>query len=106
MKKIKPKYYYSQSGYKGLIMVECPDCGVRVTVNFKNRTSWFHCRNCMTDIPMEKIRKAYIQKCYCCGRSTALLTNIPDDSMEIRCRACGAPVDLVWNEKKGVFVNL
>ena len=106
MKRIKPKYLYSQSGYKGLIVLECPDCGARVTVNFKNRTNWFYCRSCRENIPMEKVRKAYIGMCPYCGANTSLLTNIPEDYLEIRCRVCGAPVDLVWNEKQGMFLNL
>lgn len=105
-KKILPEYVATKSGYKGLLVIRCPDCGEQKVIRADIPMSWHGCRNCGEYIPLEKMRRVYLNGCPCCGSSTRYLTNVPGDYLEVCCRKCKAPVDHFWSDKHKAFVSV
>lgn len=105
-KKIRPEYIIRHEGYKGFLVIQCPECGKIRAFMTKNEIIWYRCKRCREVFPLEAMRRVYVNGCPCCGTRLRYLTNAVGESFDIKCINCKAPVDLLWNEKHKAFVSI
>lgn len=86
-------------GYKGFLLIRCPECGEVRGFCSKTSVTETTCRNCGARIPLEDLIPAHVN-CGKCGSHFKYRTNIDtQDPIPFRCLECEAPVDLQLNSK-------
>lgn len=97
-------------GKKHLIMVKCESCGkVATPIMYIENGELIHkehnlvCMNCSSELPQfENIKYA---KYTCPNCNTRAGFYVANDLNEVRCKDCDSPIDLVWHDKKKVFLS-
>lgn len=93
-------------GYKGFLLIRCPECGEVRGFCTKAAVTESICRNCGTRIPLECLIPAHVN-CGKCGSHFKYRTNIDTDGpVHIACLECEAPVDLQLNGKGTALVTI
>lgn len=97
-------------GKKHLLMVKCERCGkVATPIMCIENGKLIHkehnlvCMNCSSELPQfESIKYA---KYTCPNCNTRAGFYVANDLNEVRCKVCDSPIDLVWHDKKKVFLS-
>lgn len=101
---IKPEYNNSNTnGYKGFLLIECPSCGKRKAFCTKTPIRKSFC-SCGHEIELYDLKKAVLS-CKC-GKTWRYMTNIKAQSFMQNCLACGSPIDVIYNPRRGNFETL
>lgn len=95
---------------KHLIMVKCEKCGkVATPTMYMENGELIHkehnlvCMNCNSELPQfESIKSA---KYTCPNCNTRAGFYVANDLNEVSCKGCDSPIDLVWHDKKSVFLS-
>lgn len=88
-------------------LVECQECGDFITVNKnKHNGDVFICNNCDTKIPVqEDIIEVTRYSCEC-GTPHHVSVHSLSNTVSTKCRECGMPIDLRWNDRKEQYDKL
>jgi len=89
--------------YKGFLYIECDSCHESKGFCTKSGIKSHHC-SCGKDTELNDMR--YMQFQCECGKIFSYQTNKKVESFDIECINCGAPVAIMWNEKKGMYENM
>lgn len=97
-------------GKKHLLMVKCESCGkVATPIVYIENGELIHkehnlvCMNCSSELPQfENIKYA---KYTCPNCNTRAGFYVANDLNEVICKGCDSPIDLVWHDKKKVFLS-
>lgn len=93
-------------GYKGFLLIRCPECGEIRGFCSKATITETTCRSCGAEIPLENLIPAHVN-CGKCGSHFKYKTNIDTmDPVFYRCPECDAPVDLQMNGRDTALVTL
>lgn len=86
-------------GYKGFLLIRCPNCGDVRGFCAKDYVTDTMCRNCGTDIHLKDLIPAHVN-CEKCGSHFKYRTNIDiQEPVPFSCLECDAPVDLQLNPR-------
>lgn len=95
-----------QEGYKGFLLIRCPECGEIRGFCSKSCTTETTCRRCGAVTKLEGLIPAYLN-CAKCGSRFKYRTNInTQDPVPFRCLECEAQVDLQLNGRGTALVTL
>lgn len=93
------------AGWKGFLIIRCPDCGEVKTFFARDYQTSTHCR-CGCDIELVDLIPAYVN-CGKCGKSLKYRTNIKDDyPVTVDCLDCKSPIDLAVNARGTAMVPI
>lgn len=93
-------------GYKGFLLIRCPECGAIRGFCTKSYITETTCRSCGAVTQLEKLIPAHVN-CGKCGRHFKYQTNIDTkDPVSIHCINCDAPVDLQMNGSGTALVTI
>lgn len=87
--------------YRGFLLIKCAHCGKLRGFCAKQPITEYRCDECEKTTPLHDLTSAYIG-CKC-GRHFRYRTNMVDDMFTYSCLSCGAPVDLTYNRKSGIY---
>lgn len=90
-------------GYKGFLLIKCRKCGKLKAFCAKTPIGSYIC-DCGGTTPIQNLVSA-TAACEC-GKIWRYRTNADDQTIEVRCIACGSPIDLVWNDRRGKYVTI
>lgn len=90
-------------GYKGFLYVKCEACGEVKGFCVKSPIFENRCR-CGQTTALRDMKPLFVN-CKC-GESFKYHTNITDPIATINCIKCGAPVDLQYHDKKGIYETI
>jgi ribosomal protein S27E len=94
----------TEEGYKGFLLIRCASCGHERAFYSRFAISWYKCSQCGEKTILGHLRELWT---HCeCGKRSYYLTNIEDDTAEVNCIDCGAPVACEWNEKKKCYQTI
>ena len=96
----KPKETRAETAYKGFLYIKCDACGKMKGYCARTPTKESRC-DCGCVTPHKDLKPLYV-KCKC-GENFKYMTNLTDDTATMSCIHCGAPVDLEYHGKKGVY---
>ncbi len=101
--KIPPQ---TADGYKGFLLIRCPECGEVRGFCAKDYVQEVSCRKCGAVVPLDHLIPANVN-CAKCGRHFRYKTNVGDNKpVPFKCLNCGAPVDLELNGKGTALVTM
>ena len=93
-------------GYKGFLLIRCPDCGEVRGFCAKDYVTETECRKCGAVIPLEGLIPAHVN-CGKCGNHFKYRTNIiTQEPVPFSCLRCAAPIDLQLNARGTALVTL
>lgn len=90
-------------GYKGFLYIKCEECGNTKGYCAKSPRREHRC-DCGHETPLSKLKPMYV-KCEC-GEKFKYMTNLTENTATMNCIGCGAPVDLEYHGKKGVYETI
>lgn len=95
-----------QEGYRGFLLIRCPDCGKVQAFCARNNITETKCRECGASVPLEDLIPAHVN-CTKCGGHYRYRTNIiTQEPVPFQCLGCKAPVDLELNGKGTALVTI
>ncbi len=107
---IRGEIYKGGDVKKNLVMIKCEKCGhVAVPTLFMKNRELIHkehsliCRECGEELP--QIREINHAKYNCPNCSTNANFYVSNGLKEVTCKECGSPIDLVWHEKRGIYIS-
>lgn len=90
-------------GWKGFMIIRCPECGEVRTFFTRERLTKSRC-NCGCEIELDDMLPAYVN-CGKCGKSLKYRTNIRDEyPVTVNCLDCGSPIDMQVNPRGTAMV--
>lgn len=93
-------------GYKGFLLIRCPECGEVRGFCAKDYVQEVSCRKCGATMPLENLIPAHVN-CAKCGKHFKYKTNVnTSEPVPFKCLNCGAPVDLELNGKGTALVTM
>lgn len=93
-------------GYKGFLLIRCPECGEIRGFCSKTYVTDTTCRNCGASIPLDGLIPAHVN-CGKCGNHFKYRTNIDtQEPIPFRCLRCEAPIDLQMNARGTALVTI
>lgn len=98
-----PQESHAEPGYKGFLYIKCEACGTTKGFCVKSPITENRCA-CGQVTALRNLKPLYVN-CKC-GESFKYRTNITDNYASIDCIKCGAPVDLEYHDKKGVYETI
>jgi len=91
------------AGWKGFLIIRCPDCGEVRTFFARDYQTSHRCR-CGCEIELADLIPAYVN-CGKCGKRLKYRTNIKDDyPVTVNCLDCKAPIDMAVNARGTAMV--
>ncbi len=91
------------TGYRGFLHIKCSICGEIKSFCTKNNLHQYKCsKGHITEL--HDLTRMYV-KCKC-GKASRYFTNIQESPFVFECFDCGAPVDMIYHDKKGIFVAM
>ena len=88
-----------QEGYKGFLLIRCPECGEIRGFCAKDFVTDTVCRKCGAGIELQDLIPAHVN-CEKCGAHYRYKTNIiTQEPVTFHCLGCEAPVDLQLNPR-------
>lgn len=101
----EPERTYPE-GYKGFLLVRCPECGEIKGFCTKDYVTETTCRSCGEVIPLKDLIPAHVN-CGKCGNHFKYRTNImTQEPVPFNCLRCEAPVDLQLNTRGTALVTM
>lgn len=94
---------YNFEGYKGFLIVKCPQCGKIKSFCSKKPIKSSFC-SCGNDVELKDLRKVVLD-CKC-GKSWRYMTNIKSDKFTHNCLDCGSPIDVEFNTRRGYYETM
>lgn len=88
--------------YKGLMCIECSQCGLTRFFNQKTPTDSYYCEYGNRTV-LRNMRKIVVS-CKC-GKHWRYWTNSTRKLISLKCPNCGAPIDAVLNERRNRYQN-
>ena len=99
-----PEQNMTEDGHRGFLLIRCASCGHEKAYNSRFAINLHKCPQCGEKTILGHLRKLWA---HCeCGQDSHYLTNIEDDTAEVNCVACGAPVACSWNAKKKCYQTI
>lgn len=93
-------------GWRGFLLVRCPECGDIRGFCTKATVTKSICKNCGTEIPLKDMIPAHVN-CRKCGSHFKYMTNIvTQEPVAYHCINCEAPVDLQLNTRGTAIVTV
>lgn len=90
-------------GYKGFLIVECPQCGNVKSFCAKSPIKSSYCK-CGNEVELKDLRKVVLN-CKC-GKRFRYMTNIKSDRFTHDCLDCGSPIDVEYNPRRGCYETM
>lgn len=84
--------------YNGFLHIRC-ECGQEKTFCAKEEMTHFKCSACKKVTAFDKPLHRVNARCEC-GKHYGYYTNVTDETFDINCISCGAPMSVTWNEKR------
>jgi ribosomal protein S27E len=100
-----PQFYDPADGYSGFLVIKCEHCGEIKVFSSKEKIKEFKCFSCNEVTKLNSMKKLF-SNCIKCGRQSKYLTNVTDETIEIPCIQCKAPVTVKYDERHSVYVTL
>ena len=88
----------------GFVYMKCEHCGAIHGTNIRIEREQYRCPDCRGLTPFIDLRDLEVS-CEC-GKNFHYKTNLRDPMFDIPCLACGSPVAVSYNEKKGVYQTI
>lgn len=89
--------------YKGFLFIKCRACGKMKGFCAKKPIDTYTCI-CGEKTPVQDL-VPMVAACKC-RKIWTYRTNADDQAIEMECIACGNPIDLVWNARRGKYVSI
>lgn len=93
-----------EDGYKGFLLVRCPECGEDRAFCVKQPITYTSCHRCGAKIELKALRPAYLN--CTCGGSFRYETNIGAERFTLECLNCKKPVELAINSRDTAFTTV
>lgn len=90
-------------------IVECEECNDYITMNKSKypHSTHFHCNKCGGNTPLNEEDKLVKTSYTCeCGTKHDVMVYSYNKTISTKCRSCKMPIDLMWNDKKKMYVKL
>lgn len=84
--------------WKGFVYVRCERCQKETATCLRTPTRDFICKECGHEMQLPRHTSAFIN-CEC-GARARYMTNVPEDTFDIPCFACGSPNTVSYNPVK------
>ena len=97
------RYVANEEGYKGFLLLECPQCGKRKAFCTKNPIKSSYC-SCGFEIELSELKVARLD-CKC-GKTWKYRTNIKAQNFTHSCLDCSSPIDVIFNPRHGNYETL
>lgn len=88
----------------GFVYMKCEHCGAIHGTNIRMEREQYRRPDCRGLTPFIDLRDLEVS-CEC-GKNFHYKTNLRDPMFDILCLACGSPVAVSYNEKKGVYQTI
>lgn len=88
-----------KEGYKGLLYIKCEKCGAIKGYCGKSPSRYYRCDRGHITI-LENLKVLYVN--CACGCKLKYRTNLTEDTHTMTCMSCGQPVELEYNDKRGM----
>ena len=99
----KPQESPATTGNKGFLYIKCEACGTTKGFCAKTPITEHRCA-CGHLTALDNLKPLYVN-CKC-GAGFKYHTNITDNYASIDCIKCGAPVDMEYHDKKGIYETI